>query len=332
MTLKLKQTADSLVFAESGENLSLLLIKRKYDPFRGSYAFPGGFLEKDEDPLISAKRELIEETSLDLKNVQCLPLSIRKKVGRDPRGPVLTYPFMFWIPEMVEVKGLDDAISAEWIKIAEIKNLAFDHGAILCEAISKFWQFFETSNIFSNVILPDFLLTPTKNKIDIEKEIVFFGGSFNPWHEGHSACITLCPSKNIIVIPDYNPWKNLNKDKDYWKSFLDILSVVRNDDVFVFPGFWGAEGPNPTNSWLGNTIFNTKSLLIGDDNFMSLLKWNNYEKVLNMLHYLYVVPRREDKETLLNKKADLLKIVPKLKINVLADHNHKNLSSTDLRN
>ena len=59
-----------------------------------------------------------------------------------------------------------------------------------------------------------------ENLPELEKreELIFFGGSFNPWHAGHSNCLRLMdPHKTIIVVPDHNPFKELVKNN---KTFL----------------------------------------------------------------------------------------------------------------
>lgn len=41
-------TADNVVIGWDGENLNLLLVKRKNDPCKNQWAFPGGFMEIDD--------------------------------------------------------------------------------------------------------------------------------------------------------------------------------------------------------------------------------------------------------------------------------------------
>ena len=55
-------TADCVVFARKDERLHVLLVRRGREPFKGHWAFPGGFLEEDETIETCARRELMEET------------------------------------------------------------------------------------------------------------------------------------------------------------------------------------------------------------------------------------------------------------------------------
>ena len=135
------KASDSIVLTGSSEDLKVLLIKRKNDPYKGLWAFPGGFIDDEEEAYTASKRELFEETGLDLKGWKGVPLSRRKKKGRDPRGEIESFPFLFYREglEKLKIEGRDDALEAKWFSLREIRELAFDHGAILCEALGYFW-------------------------------------------------------------------------------------------------------------------------------------------------------------------------------------------------
>lgn len=60
-------TADSVVFCNGSDGLSVLLIERMNEPFKGCCSFPGGFMEMEEDAEDCAKRELKEETGLEIR-------------------------------------------------------------------------------------------------------------------------------------------------------------------------------------------------------------------------------------------------------------------------
>ncbi len=125
----IKIAADALVFSK-GEELQILLIKRKNYPDIGKWAFPGGFVEDDEDLEAAAIRELEEETSLKVPSMT--QLHTFGKPGRDPRGrTVSVIHYAFTNAAETTVVGQDDAAHAEWVNVKDITDMAFDHKMIL---------------------------------------------------------------------------------------------------------------------------------------------------------------------------------------------------------
>lgn len=127
-------TADSVVFCNGSDGLSVLLIERMNEPFKGCWAFPGGFMEMEEDAEDCAKRELKEETGLEIRTMR--QLGAFTDVNRDPRGRTVSIAY-YAVIEKSEVKGADDAIQARWFPIDSIPLLAFDHDKILRIALEE---------------------------------------------------------------------------------------------------------------------------------------------------------------------------------------------------
>ena len=84
-------TTDCVVFGIDGNSIKVLLIERGNEPFKGCWAFPGGFLNMDENAEQGAIRELKEETGLDLKDIK--QIGAYSDVDRDPRSRVITIAF-----------------------------------------------------------------------------------------------------------------------------------------------------------------------------------------------------------------------------------------------
>ena len=125
-------TTDCVIFGFDSEGLSVLLVERGIEPFKGCWAFPGGFMQMDEDAETGAKRELKEETGLDADYIE--QFGTFTDVNRDPRGRVVTIAY-FTLVKKTDVKGADDAAQARWFSIDSIPPLAFDHDRILRVAI-----------------------------------------------------------------------------------------------------------------------------------------------------------------------------------------------------
>ncbi len=130
-------TTDCVVFGFDGRELKVLLIERGLEPYKGMWAFPGGFMRIDETAEQCAIRELKEETGMVLTQVR--QLGAFSGVHRDPRERVVTIAF-YALARQSEVIGGDDAAHARWWPIKEIPQLAFDHDYILRRAMERIRQ------------------------------------------------------------------------------------------------------------------------------------------------------------------------------------------------
>ena len=131
-------TADCVVMTREAEP-KVLLIQRGAQPFKGGWAFPGGFMNMDETTEQCAVRELEEETGLQLSKIQ--QIGAYSKVDRDPRGRTITVAYLAVVDEPMDVRGLDDAAKAEWWSLSDLPHLAFDHYDIMQDAIKIFKSF-----------------------------------------------------------------------------------------------------------------------------------------------------------------------------------------------
>lgn len=127
-------TTDCVIFGFDGTKLRVLLVERGIEPFKGRWAFPGGFLKMDESAETGALRELQEETGLEGAYIK--QFHTFSDPQRDPRERVLTVAY-YALVRMQEVKGGDDAARAEWFALDEVPSLAFDHDLILRMALKE---------------------------------------------------------------------------------------------------------------------------------------------------------------------------------------------------
>ena len=130
-------TTDCVIFGFDGERLQVLLIERGIEPFKGRWAFPGGFIKMDETAEEGALRELKEETGMEKAFIQ--QFHTFSNPLRDPRERVITIAF-YALVRIQEVKGGDDAASARWFPLDEIPALAFDHDHMLRMATQRLRQ------------------------------------------------------------------------------------------------------------------------------------------------------------------------------------------------
>jgi len=138
-------TADCVVMTKESVP-QVLLIERGAEPYKGCWAFPGGFMNMDETTEQCAIRELEEETGLKVSKIQ--QIGAYSKVDRDPRGRTITVAYLAIVDAPITVTGQDDASKAEWWPLsdfldkpsgkAERPHLAFDHYDIMQDAIALF--------------------------------------------------------------------------------------------------------------------------------------------------------------------------------------------------
>lgn len=124
---------DCAVFGFDGQNIKILLIKRGIEPFKDTWALPGGFLRPNETTDECIQRELYEETSLSPTVIE--QFGVFSDINRDPRERVVSIAYYSLIKQS-DVKGGDDASDAQWFALANLPTLAFDHKEILSKALA----------------------------------------------------------------------------------------------------------------------------------------------------------------------------------------------------
>jgi 8-oxo-dGTP diphosphatase len=121
-------TVDCVITGEAGE---IVLIRRNHAPFKDSYALPGGFVEVGETVEEACRREIKEETNLELYDLRLV--GVYSDPERDPRGHVVSVAFTAQA-DLAQLRAGDDAAQAEVIKNWRDHPLAFDHRRIIEDA------------------------------------------------------------------------------------------------------------------------------------------------------------------------------------------------------
>lgn len=159
-------TVDTVLFALRDGDLQVLLIKRKYPPFEGMWAIPGGFVEIDETLETAAQRELWEETGLT--GIPLEQLYTFGDPGRDPRGRSITVAYFAAVPAgSVVPRAGDDAAEAGWWSIYGLPPLAFDHGKILGYALTRLRYKLEYTAVGFCLLPAEFTLTQLQAAYEI---------------------------------------------------------------------------------------------------------------------------------------------------------------------
>jgi len=134
----MKVAVDAIIFGYSKtDGVSVLLIQRKYEPFKNAWAIPGGFVLEDESLEIAVKRELEEETGITVNYLE--QLYTFGEPNRDPRQRIISISYFGLVKtsQYQQLKASTDAENAKWFSIKKTPQLAFDHKQILSIAIER---------------------------------------------------------------------------------------------------------------------------------------------------------------------------------------------------
>lgn len=119
-----------------GEQLHVLMIRRKHEPFEGRRALPGGHVDPGETFEQAAYRELAEETGITVKSLRFVGLY--DAPGRDPRGRYVSAVYTAYMPTLTEPTAGSDALGAGWVSVDELLTrgrIAFDHEQIIRDVL-----------------------------------------------------------------------------------------------------------------------------------------------------------------------------------------------------
>ncbi len=129
-------TTDCIICKKGDEgNMQILLIQRKNEPYKHTWALPGGFVDIDEELEAAANRELLEETNA--KNIKLTQFRTYGTIGRDPRGRTITVIYYGFIQnnDTQIIQAGDDAEKAQWYDIESLPKMGFDHNKIIADFI-----------------------------------------------------------------------------------------------------------------------------------------------------------------------------------------------------
>jgi 8-oxo-dGTP diphosphatase len=133
----IKVTVDAIVFGyNQGNGISVLLIKRKVEPFKNEWALPGGFVLDHETLEEAVERELREEAGVSINYLE--QLFTFGKPDRDPRMRIVSVSYFGLVKSAdFSLFASTDAAEAAWFNIYELPALAFDHKDIVEKAIAR---------------------------------------------------------------------------------------------------------------------------------------------------------------------------------------------------
>lgn len=162
---------DIVIFTIHEKKIKVLLVKRGIEPFKDSWALPGGFVNKKTDDSLedTAIRELKEETGADVQYIEQLATFGNSK--RDPRDWTISVTYFALMPyEQIKLESGSDASEAKWwtVQTNTVKTkLAFDHKNILKIAIERLRSKAEYTSLAGHLLGEEFTLPKLQETIEI---------------------------------------------------------------------------------------------------------------------------------------------------------------------
>lgn len=172
---------DLIILTIRDSRLSVLLIQRDDEPFKGSWALPGGFVGLEEDLLEAADRVLADEASLGAGAVHVEQVRTFGTPGRDPRGRVVSVAFMALGADLPDPERGDGVADARWWALEDIAEdtLAFDHAEVLDCAVERARAKLEYTTLAVTFLPEEFTISQLRGVYEIVWGRTLDAGNFH---------------------------------------------------------------------------------------------------------------------------------------------------------
>ena len=121
--------------------VKVLLIKRTNEPFKGKWALPGGALYNNENIIDGVKRELKEKTGINDVDLELCNVFGDVNRSHIMRMVGISYLGVIDNNKVKVLKETQKTSNADWFKIDDIPDLAYDHNDIIKDSLEKFCFF-----------------------------------------------------------------------------------------------------------------------------------------------------------------------------------------------
>lgn len=174
-------TVDVVILTMSEGRLHVLLVRRGEAPFRGMWAIPGGFKRPTETLDEAAKRELAEETGVDVASL-LTQFGAYGDPDRDPRMNVVTVAYLAVLRDIGAIVAGTDATDAALVPVSAVLNaqidLAFDHLQIARDAVERVRVELEVAGIATAFLGPTFTLAELRAVYEAVWDVQLDGANF----------------------------------------------------------------------------------------------------------------------------------------------------------
>ena len=131
---KFHLAVDCIIFGFDDGVLSLLLLKRNFEPAKGEWSLMGGFVNEHESVDEAAGRVLTELTGLE--HVYMDQIGAFGDLDRDPGERVISIAYYALIDINKHDNELVRAHNAYWVPMDQVPELIFDHNKMVRKALS----------------------------------------------------------------------------------------------------------------------------------------------------------------------------------------------------
>jgi len=148
---------DVAIFTIKDNELNVLLIKMKKEPYSDCWALPGGLIDPKKSIDESAREHLLVKTGL--RNIYLEQLYTFGQVDRDPFGRVVSVAYFALIPDKgAELKTSKEYDEVKWFSANKLPKLAYDHKEMIALAVERLASKLEYTNIVYGLLPLEFSL------------------------------------------------------------------------------------------------------------------------------------------------------------------------------
>lgn len=157
---------DVVIFTVQSNQLKVLLIKMKKEPYMSAWAVPGGLVNPNESVDQAAKRHLSAKTGV--YDVYLEQLYTFGEVKRDPYGRVVAVAYFALIPSAgLVLKTTEKYSNVAWVPVKKLPSLAYDHKEIICVAVERLKAKLGYTTISYSLLPKEFSLSELQNVYEI---------------------------------------------------------------------------------------------------------------------------------------------------------------------
>lgn len=167
---------DCVIFGYEKGELKLLLFKRQIEPAKGQWSLVGGWVQPNESTKVAANRVL--QAISGLKNIYMEEVGAYSEPNRDPGGRVISVVYYALLPLDRYDRNLLDNYSAQWISIANLPELIFDHSEMVENALAKLRNKASYELIGKQLLPEKFTLLQLRNLYNAIYQLAFDPGNF----------------------------------------------------------------------------------------------------------------------------------------------------------